>query len=145
MDLGNPLVTDCEVVWMMLDIDTLTAKKKVTAICCSICELKKLGSHFLWFRWWRAVHRKWIWYTFPLKKKQIICSCYATNTTVPAGCVQKLLTLTSPSPGLILVMGTSSKQVMWVFKGSEVILMVESQMPVKTRALSKQKDQCLWY
>ena len=40
--------------------------------------------------------------------------------------------LTNPSPGLMLVMCTSSRQAIRLFKGSEVILMVASQIPVRT-------------
>lgn len=39
--------------------------------------------------------------------------------------------LTSPSPGLILVSWTSSKQADWLIKGSEVVLTVWSQMLFK--------------
>lgn len=57
---------------------------------------------------------------------------------MPAG---TFTVLTRPSPGWMLAMWTSSKQVMWLFKGSEVILMVASQMPVKTRDLNEQKEK----
>lgn len=97
--------------------------------------------HVLWFQWWHATHHKSTWCTFPgfEKKRKMVANSVLpvhTSNTFPDRQPKKPTTgqesfLTRPSPGLMLVNWTSSKQADWLIRGSEVVLTVWSQMVFK--------------
>lgn len=112
---------DMQTIVRRLDVHSLGWKTNTQNLNCG-CGLNTIFPEGdTW--WWKSgrpqsdVHFMHSWGIIKKKKKQDLTNSYEF--------------LTSPSPGLMLVSWTSSRQADWLMRGSDVVLTVWSQMLFK--------------